>query len=192
MPVPFGRFDAVTLVFGAAALLAWTAAPWAAALTGALATGRRCLLHTCTAGALAQPGHPAGSAFTDAALGLCDGACRADCSRRRALRPDAARCRGTCLGYRCNWRHDTGGDDARHHGPQRPPAGCWPCPDPCVHAAAGAAALRLAGSAELAAGWDGITVSALVWTAGFALMVLKTGPWLVTRRIGPKKVSGTP
>jgi uncharacterized protein involved in response to NO len=56
----------------------------------------------------------------------------------------------------------------------------------------GAAALRLAGVAELAAGWDGIAASAVLWTAGFALMLLKAGPWLVTRRIGLKKVSGRP
>ena len=190
MPVPFGKFDAVALVFGAAALLAWTAAPWtpasgalllAAGLLHAVRLARwrglatlpeplLLMLHLAyalvPAGLIAAGGVP---------FGLLDPAAAAHILGIGAIG-------GMTLAV---MMRATMGHSGR-------PLVAGPALTLAFMLLLGAAALRLAGSAELAAGWDGITISAVVWTAGFALMVLKTGPWLVTRRIGPKKVSGKP
>lgn len=187
MPVPFGKFDAVTLVFGAAALLAWTAAPWAA-VSGALLLGAG-LLHTLRLARwrglatlpdplllmlhLAYALIPAGLiAAGGVPFGLLEPAAAAHILGIGAIG-------GMTLAV---MMRATMGHSGR-------PLAAGPALTVAFILLLGAAAARIAGSTELAAGWDGITVSAVLWTAGFALMVLKTGPWLVTRRLGPKKVS---
>ena len=190
MPVPFGKFDAVALVFGAAALLAWTAAPWtpasgalllAAGLLHAVRLARwrglatlpeplLLMLHLAyalvPAGLIAAGGVP---------FGLLDPAAAAHILGIGAIG-------GMTLAV---MMRATMGHSGR-------PLVAGPVLTAAFMLLLGAAALRLAGVAELAAGWDGIAASAVLWTAGFALMLLKAGPWLVTRRIGPKKVSGRP
>ncbi|KIC34070.1 NnrS family protein [Leisingera sp. ANG-S5] len=190
MPVPFGRFDAVTLVFGAAALLAWTAAPWAAA-TGVLLLAAG-LLHTVRlarwrslatlpdplllmlhlayamvpAGLIAAGGVPFGLMEPPAAVHVLGIGAIGGMTLAVMMRA-------------------TMGHSGR-------PLEAGPALTLAFMLLLGAVAARVAGGTSLVAGLDGITVSAGLWTAGFALMVLKAGPWLVTRRIGPKKVSGKP
>lgn len=185
MPVPFGKFDAVALVFGAAALLAWTAAPWAPA-SGALLLAAG-LLHAVRLARwrglatlpeplllmlhLAYALVPAGLiAAGGVPFGLLDPAAAAHILGIGAIG-------GMTLAV---MMRATMGHSGR-------PLVAGPVLTAAFLLLLGAAALRLAGAAELAAGWDGIAASAVLWTAGFALMLLKTGPWLVTRRIGPKK-----
>ncbi|AHD01716.1 NnrS family protein [Leisingera methylohalidivorans] len=188
MPVPFGKFDAVTLASGAAALLAWTAAPWAAAsgvlllaagLLHALRVARWCglaglgeplLLMLHASYALVPAGLIAAAAVP---FGLLEPAAAA-----HILGIGAVGGMTLAVMMRATLGH----------------SGRLLVAGPVLTAAfalvIASAALRLAGSTELAAGWDGITVSAALWTAGFVLMVLKAGPWLANRRIGSKLVSG--
>ncbi|PJE29862.1 uncharacterized protein involved in response to NO [Pseudooceanicola antarcticus] len=49
---------------------------------------------------------------------------------------------------------------------------------------------RLAGARPLPFGIDGITLSALLWSAAFALFLWKVGPWLLRPKLGRKPVSG--
>ncbi|MDC0657586.1 NnrS family protein [Leisingera sp. SS27] len=190
MPVTFSKFDAVTLVFGAAALAAWTAAPWAA-LSGALLLAAG-LLHAVRltrwrslatlpdplllmlhlayalvpAGLIAAGGVP---------FGLLEPAVAA-----HILGIGAIGSMTLAVMMRATMGHSGR------------PLAAGAALTIAFMLLLGAAAARVAGSTELTAGLDGITLSAIMWTAGFALMVLKTGPWLVTRRLGPKKISGTP
>ncbi|KIC36751.1 NnrS family protein [Leisingera sp. ANG-M7] len=190
MPVTFSQFDAVTLVFGAAALAAWTAAPWAV-LSGALLLAAG-LLHAVRltrwrslatlpdplllmlhlayalvpAGLIAAGGVP---------FGLLEPAVAAHILSIGAIG-------GMTLAV---MMRATMGHSGR-------PLVAGPALTVAFMLLLGAVAARVTGSEELVAGLDGITLSAGLWTAGFALMVLKTGPWLVTRRLGPKKVSGKP
>ncbi|UWQ78557.1 NnrS family protein [Leisingera sp. S132] len=190
MPATFSKFDAVSLVFGAAALLAWTVAPWAA-VSGALLLAAG-LLHAVRlvrwrslatlpdplllmlhlayalvpAGLIAAGGVP---------FGLLEPAVAAHILGIGAIG-------GMTLAV---MMRATMGHSGR-------PLVAGPALTGAFMLLLGAAAARVAGSTELTAGLDGITLSAIFWTAGFALMVLKAGPWLVTRRLGPKKISGKP
>ncbi|WP_411351363.1 NnrS family protein [Leisingera aquaemixtae] len=190
MPAPFGKFDAVTLVFGAAALVAWTAAPWAA-VSGALllAAGLLHLLRLARWRSLATLPDPLLLMLHLAYALVPAGLIAAGGVPFGLLQPAAA---AHILGIGAIGGMTLAVMMRATMGHSGRPLVAGPALTLAFMLLLGAAALRLAGSAELAAGWDGITVSAVVWTAGFALMVLKTGPWLITRRIGPKKVSGKP
>ena len=190
MPVTFGKFDAVTLVFGAVALVAWTTAPWspvsgalllAAGLLHAVRLARwrslaalpdplLLMLHLAyalvPAGLIAAGGVP---------FGLLEPAAAAHILGIGAIG-------GMTLAV---MMRATMGHSGR-------PLAAGAVLTVAFMMLLGAVAARIAGGAELIAGVDGITLSAGLWTAGFALMVLKAGPWLVTRRLGPKKVSGKP
>lgn len=190
MPAPFGKFDAVTLVFGAAALVAWTAAPWAA-VSGALllAAGLLHLLRLARWRSLATLPDPLLLMLHLAYALVPAGLIAAGGVPFGLLQPAAA---AHILGIGAIGGMTLAVMMRATMGHSGRPLVAGPALTLAFMLLLGAAALRLAGSAEIAAGWDGITVSAVVWTAGFALMVLKTGPWLITRRIGPKKVSGKP
>lgn len=190
VPVPFGKFDAVTLIFGAAALLAWTAAPWAA-VSGALllAAGALHLLRLARWRGLATLPEPLLLMLHLAYALVPAGLIAAGGVPFGLLEPAAA---AHILGIGAIGGMTLAVMMRASMGHSGRPLVAGPALTLAFLLLLGAAALRLAGSAELAAGWDGITASAAVWTAGFALMVLKTGPWLISRRIGPKKVSGKP
>ncbi|WP_291730717.1 NnrS family protein [Leisingera sp. F5] len=188
MPVPFGKFDAVTLASGAAALLAWTAAPWAA-VSGALllAAGLLHALRLVRWCGLASLGEPL-LFMLHAAYALVPAGLIAAAAVPFGLLGPAAAAHILGIGAvggmtLAVMMRATMGHSGR-------PLVAGPALTTAFALIIASAALRIAGTTELAAGWNGITVSGGLWTAGFALMVLKTGPWLATRRAGPKKVSG--
>ncbi|KIC16244.1 NnrS family protein [Leisingera sp. ANG-Vp] len=190
MPVPFGRFDAACLAAGAAALLAWVLAPWAA-VTGALLLAAG-LLHTLRLSrwrGLAAMSDPLLFMLHAAYAMVPAGLLAAGAVPFGLLEPAAAvhllgigAIGGMTLAVMMR--------AAMGHSGRALAAG--PVLTAAFALVLGAAGLRAAGTGLLAAGWDGITLSAVFWTAGFALMALRTGPWLVTRRLGPKRASGAP
>ena len=190
MPVPFGKFDAVTLAFGAAALLAWTAAPWAA-VSGALLLLAG-LLH---AARLARWRGQAARAepllfMLHAAYAMVPAGLLAAAAVPFGLLEPAAAAHILGIGAVGGMTLAVMMRAAMGHSGRPLVAG--PALTAAFALVLGSAALRLAGAGTIAAGWDGISLSAVLWTAGFALMVLKVGPWLVSPRLGPKKASGRP
>ncbi|WP_264212608.1 NnrS family protein [Leisingera thetidis] len=187
-PVPFGKFDAVTLVSGAAALLAWTAAPWSA-VSGALLllAGLLHALRLARWCGLASLREPLLFMLHAAYAMIPAGLAAAGAVPFGLLAPAAA---GHILGIGAIGGMTLAVMMRATMGHSGRPLVAGPLLATSFALVLGAAALRLAGSAELAAEWDGISVAAGLWTAGFALMLAKTGPWLVTRRLGPKKAGG--
>ena len=188
MPVPFGRFDALSLVSGAIALIAWVLSPWSV-LTGAalLAAG---LLHVlrlgrwrgaaCLRNPLLFMLHaayamvPAGLiAAGGVPFDLADPAAAAHLLGIGAIG-------GMTLAV---MMRAVMGHSGR-------PLIAGPALTAAFLLVTGSAVLRLTGSETVMGNWDGITLSAALWVAGFALMALKTGPWLIAPRLGPKAVSG--
>ncbi|KIC10772.1 short-chain dehydrogenase [Leisingera sp. ANG-M1] len=190
MPVPFGRFDAVCLAGGLAALSAWVLAPWSE-ISGALLLAAG-LLHVmrlarwrglaCLADPLLFMLHaayamvPAGLAAAAAVpFGLLEPAAAAHLLGIGAIG-------GMTLAVMMR--------AAMGHSGRPLIAGR--ALTAAFALVLGAAVLRMAGAGAALAGWDGITLSAALWTAGFALAAAKLGPWLAAPRLGPKKVSGRP
>ncbi|MEX0301433.1 MAG: NnrS family protein [Leisingera sp.] len=190
MPVPFGKFDAISLGAGAAALLSWVLVPWTAAAGAALLGAG--LLHTlrlmrwrgmaCLANPLLFMLHaayamvPAGLFAAGAVpFGLLEPAAAAHLFGIGAIG-------GMTLAV---MMRATMGHSGR-------PLVAGPLLSVAFVLVLASAALRLAGTAALAGGWDGITLSAVLWTAGYILAAVKLVPWLITRRLGPKSVSGRP
>ncbi|MCF6432715.1 NnrS family protein [Leisingera sp. MMG026] len=189
MPVPFGKFDAVTLASGASALLAWTAAPWAA-VSGVLllAAGLLHVLRLARWCGLASLGEPLLFMLHAAYALVPAGLIAAAAVPFGLLEPAAA---AHILGIGAVGGMTLAVMMRATMGHSGRPLVAGPALTAAFALVIASAALRVAGSTELAAGWTGITVSGGLWTAGFALMVLKTGPWLATRSAGSKKVSGT-
>ena len=190
MPVPFGKFDAVTLAFGAAALLAWTAAPWAA-VSGALLLLAG-LLHAARLArwrGLAARAEPLLFMLHAAYAMVPAGLLAAAAVPFGLLEPAAA---AHILGIGAVGGMTLAVMMRAAMGHSGRPLVAGPALTAAFALVLGSAALRLAGAGTIAAGWDGISLSAVLWTAGFALMVLKVGPWLVSPRLGPKKASGRP
>lgn len=190
MPVPFGTFDAVTLVFGAAALLAWTAAPWAA-VSGALllAAGLLHIMRLARWRGLAALPDPLLLMLHLAYALVPAGLVAAGGVPFGMLEPAAA---AHILGIGAIGGMTLAVMMRAAMGHTGRPLVAGPALTIAFMLLLGAAAARIAGGAELAAGLDGFTVSSGLWTAGFALVLLKIGPWLVTRRIGREQVSGKP
>ncbi|QAX30609.1 NnrS family protein [Leisingera sp. NJS204] len=188
MPVPFGKFDAVTLASGAAALLAWTAAPWAA-VSGVLllAAGLLHVLRLARWCGLASLGEPLLFMLHAAYALVPAGLIAAAAVPFGLLEPAAA---AHILGIGAVGGMTLAVMMRATMGHSGRPLVAGPALTAAFALVIASASLRVAGSTELAAGWTGITVSGGLWTAGFALMVLKTGPWLATRSAGSKKVSG--
>ncbi|OED50671.1 short-chain dehydrogenase [Rhodobacteraceae bacterium (ex Bugula neritina AB1)] len=187
MPAPFGRIDAAALVCGAAALLAWTAAPWSA-VTGALLLAAG-LVHALRLarwrGIAAWPDPlllmlhvsyalvPAGLiAAGGAPFGLLEPAVAA-----HILGIGAIGAMTLAVMMRATMGHSGR------------PLAAGPVLTLAFMLVLTSAATRIADGTDFIAGWDGITVSVGLWTAGFALMVLKIGPWLVTPKLGSKKAN---
>lgn len=188
MPMPFGRFDAICLIVGALSLLAWSAAPYAHA-SGALLLGAGVLhiLRLMRWRGLASLAEPllfmlhAAYALVPAGL-IAAGAVPFD------LLPPAAAVHILGIGaiggmtlavmMRATMGHS---GRALHAGPVLTLG---------FALLLASSALRLAGNMPLIAGWDGIDTAAYLWSAGFALVMLKIGPWLVLPQKAAKQVSG--
>lgn len=189
MPVPFGRFDAVCLIIGTLSLLAWSAVPNVLAsgvlllVAGALHMLR--LMRWCGLSSLPEPllfMLHAAYALVPAGLIAAGGV------PFNLLEPAAAvhilgigAIGGMTLAVmmRATMGHS---GRALHAGPLLTVG---------FMLLLAAAALRLLGNTPLIAEWDGIGAAAYLWSAGFALVFLRIGPWLVLPKNAPKKVSGT-
>ncbi|MGR3322179.1 MAG: NnrS family protein [Pseudooceanicola sp.] len=188
LPVAFNRFDGLCLLAGVAALVAWTAAPFHPAT--ALAGGVAALLHLLRLlrwrGVdtwrsplllmlhLAYLMVPLGFASVAAvALGLAGPAVSA-----HVLGIGAVAGMTIAVMMRATMGH-TGRQLVA--GPALTVA----------FALVFAAALARAGGHDLSlGGFDGIDLSALLWTAGFGIFVIRVAPWLLFPKAARKPVSG--
>lgn len=190
MPVPFGKFDAASLGGGAAALIAWTAAPWSAVSGGVLlAAGVLHILRLARWRGLACVTEPLLLMLHAAYAMVPAGLIAAAAVPFGLLQPAAA---AHILGIGAIGGMTLAVMMRAIMGHSGRPLVAGPALTAAFALVLAAAAARLAGSADFTAGWDGITAAAALWSAGFAIMVLKTGPWLLSRRIDRKKPSGRP
>lgn len=190
LPVAFNRFDALCLGAGAAALVAWVVAPWSllcaglGALAAALhlarlarwrghATWRSPLLLMLH---LAYLSVPLGFAsVAAAALGLVPSAVGAHVMGIGAVGGMTA-----AVMMRATMGH-TGR-----------PLAAGPALTGAFALILAAAAARVAGPTLSVGAVDGVGLSALLWTAGFALIALRIGPWLALPKAARKAPSSVP
>lgn len=184
MPTPFSRFDATCLIAGAISLLAWSAAPYAQAsgvlllVAGALHVLR--LMRWRGLASLAEPllfMLHAAYALVPAGL-IAAGAVPFD-----MLSPAAAvhilgigAIGGMTLAVMMRATIGHSGR-ALHAGPVLTLG---------FALLLASSALRLMGNMPLIAGWDGIGAAACLWSAGFALVMLRIGPWLLLPKISSR------
>ncbi|RVV98276.1 short-chain dehydrogenase [Mesobaculum littorinae] len=188
LPVPFARFDALSLLAGASALVAWTVAPTGFSCAGL--AGLAAVLHLLRLarwrGAATWPSPlllmlhlaylmaPLGLALiAAAALGMA-----APASAAHVLGIGAVGGMTAAVMMRATMGH-TGR-----------PLVAGPVLNSAFVLLALACAARLAGAAPLLGPLDGITLSATLWTGGFALMAVQLGPWLAGPKVARKAPSG--
>lgn len=190
LPVGFNRFDALCLATGAAALVAWVADPFTAicALLGAAATALHLVRVARWRGAatwrsplllmlhVAYLMVPLGfAAVALAALGLATPA-----SGAHVLGIGAVGAMTVAVMMRATMGH-TG----------RPLAAGRVLSTAFILVVAAAAA-RVAGPSIAWGGFDGVDVSAVLWTCAFVCLVARIGPWLVRPKVGRKAPQAAP
>lgn len=187
MPVPFGRFDAVCLGIGALSLLAWSAAPETpiSGILLLLAGGMHALRLMRWRGLASLPEPllfmlhvayalvPAGLLAAAAVpFGLLEPAAPVHILGIGAIG-------GMTLAVMIR---ATMGHSGR-------PLRAGPMLTLSFGLILAATAMRFLGAAPLALGWDGTTAAACLWSVGFALVLAKIGPWLVSPKTARKQVS---
>ncbi|GGL50313.1 NnrS family protein [Wenxinia marina] len=185
MPVPFGRFDGVCLGVGGIALLGWSL--WGETAAGAVLLLLAAALHAVRLARWRGPATwraplllmlhlayaflPAGLlALSAAGLGLVPAA-----AGLHLLGIGGVGGMTVAVMIRATRGHTGRSLDA----------------GPALTAAfgliAGAALLRAGGAALGLGGVDGITLAALAWTAGFALLSVRLAPWLARPAVAPRR-----
>ncbi len=187
LPIPFNRFDGICLAFGGAALLAWTFAQWS--MAAALLLGAAGLLHLVRL--VRWRGH---ATLANPLLAMLHVAYLFIPAGLIGTGLGAAGLVSTQVGAHLLTIGGVGGMTmavmmraTMGHTGRALAAG------PLLTAAFGLLALaalaRLAGATDLIPGYDGITLAALLWTAAYALLCARIGPWLARPKAGRKAPS---
>ncbi len=188
LPVAFNRFDALCILSGILGLAAWVVVPfhWVCALTAALAAALHIVRLARWRGPATWPSPlllmlhvaylmiPLGFlAATGAALGYADAATSAHVFGIGAIG-------GMTVAV---MMRATMGHTGR-------PLVAGPALTVSFALILGAALARVAGQTLTVGEFDGIDLSALLWTVAFAFLTWRIGPWLARPRAGRKYPSG--